>query len=212
MPLVPLQLPQQLPPLPAEVAEFLADVDRRIEAFQQQHCVPGFVPSDFASAYQVLGFLATHSLARGSQFCEWGSGYGVVTCLSTLVGFASCGIEIEPLLVEQARQLADDYQLPAEFARGSFIPRGAEVQVHCNGVYSWLTTEADTVYETLGLEPQDMDVVFAYPWPDEEGVIEELFVRYGGTGSLLVTYHGGEGIRVQRKIRTRRRTHDRRQV
>ena len=47
-------------------------------------------------------------------------------------------------------------------------------------------------------------MVFAYPWPDEEWVIERLFRRYAAVGAVLVTYHGGEGFRVQRKTRGRR--------
>jgi hypothetical protein len=200
MRLVPLPLLPYRPAIPPDVAEFLAEVDQRIDDFQVQHCVPGFVPSDYSSVYLALSYVASNTLSRGSQFCEWGSGYGVVTCLATMVGFAACGIEIEPLLVEQARRLAADHQLPAEFALGSFIPPGAEPRVHTNGVFCWLTTEADHAYETLGLDVSDLDVVFAYPWPDEEGVIEELFLRYASPGALLVTFHGGQDVRVQRKV------------
>jgi hypothetical protein len=50
-----------------------------------------------------------------------------------------------------------------------------------------------------------MDVVFAYPWPDEESVTGELFDRYAGAGALLVTYHGGDDFRLRRKAARRRR-------
>jgi len=140
-------------------------------------------------------------VARGKQFCEWGSGFGVVACLAAMLDFDACGIEVEAALVDEARQLADDFGLPVAFAQGSFIPQGAEDRVHTGGVYSWMTTEADYAYEELGLEPRDLDVVFAYPWPDEEGVTAELFDRYAGPGAVLATYHGGSDFRVRRKAR-----------
>lgn len=51
----------------------------------------------------------------------------------------------------------------------------------------------------LQREPDDWDVVFAYPWPGEEHVIERLFDRYAAAGALLVTYRTEKGTRVQRK-------------
>jgi hypothetical protein len=136
---------------------------------------------------------------RGRQFCEWGSGFGVVTCLAAMLDFEACGIEIERLLVDQARSLADDFGLSVEFVQGSFVPPGGEDRVHAGGVYSWLTTDGDYAYDDLELSPSDMDLIFAYPWPDEEAVTGELFERYAGIGALLVTYHGGSDFRIRRK-------------
>src|SRR6476661_5898412 len=99
-----------------------------------------------------------------------------------MLDFDACGIEVEEVIVEEDRRLAEDFGLPVEFALGSFIPRGAEDRVHAGGVYSWMATEADYAYEELGLDPRDLDVVFAYTWPDEEGVTVELFERYAGPG------------------------------
>jgi hypothetical protein len=121
-----------------------------------------------------------------------------------MLEFDACGIEVEELLVEQARRLADDFELPAEFIHGSFVPRGAEERVYSRGNYSWLTTESDYAYDELGLEPDDMDVIFAYPWPDEEGVVGDLFERYGGPGAALATYHGGADFRLRRKVARRK--------
>ncbi len=86
------------------------------------------------------------------------------------------------------------------------MPRGAEGRVHAAGTYSWLTTEGDYAYDDLDLEVSDLDVVFAYPWPDEEAVVGELFDRYAGPGAILATYHGGADFRLKRKVgRTKRR-------
>jgi hypothetical protein len=52
----------------------------------------------------------------------------------------------------------------------------------------------------------DLDVVFAYPWPDEEALTAELFDRYAGPGAVLVTFHSGDGFRARRKtVRQARR-------
>jgi len=151
--------------------------------------------------------LAESPLARGQRFCEWGSGFGVVACLAAMLEFDACGIEIDGELVNHARRLADDFELPVEFVHGSFVPPGAEGRVHTGGVYSWLTTEGDHAYEELGLDPDDMDVIFVYPWPDEEGITGELFDRHGGEGAVLLTFHGTDDFRLRRKIgkRSRRR-------
>ena len=182
------------------VRSFLREADLRIERFQIRGCAHAFVPSDYGLAYGVLRALAAGPYSRGRRFCEWGSGFGVVAGLAALLDYDAYGIEIEAELVAEARRLADDFGLPVEFAQGSFVPRGAEARVHAGGTYDWLTTDGDYAYDDLGLDPDDFDVVYAYPWPDEEAVTAAVFERYAGLGAVLVTYHGGEGFRVRRKV------------
>ena len=45
---------------------------------------------------------------------------------------------------------------------------------------AWLTTTGPDGYDELELEPDDFDVVFAYPWPGEEQVIFDLFADTRG--------------------------------
>jgi hypothetical protein len=198
MPLTPLELPPVEPAVPPDVRTFLREAGRRIEHFQRTAHLPAFVPSDFEAAYAVLRALAEADLAPGNLFCEWGSGFGVVACLAAMLDFDACGIEIEGELVDAARRLADDFDLPVEFVRGSFIPRGAGRAAHA-GDFAWLTTEAGNVEEDLGLAPDDFAVIFAYPWPDEERLIEELFTSYAARGAVLVTHHGGDVFHLRRK-------------
>jgi hypothetical protein len=126
-------------------------------------------------------------LAPGSWFCEWGSGFGVVCCLATMLGFDAWGIEICDDLVDAARLLADDFGLPAEFALGSFIPEDEDSTL--DG------------YEEIGLGIDDFDLIFAYPWPSEEHSTAALFHRHARRGALLLTYHGGDEVRLRRKVR-----------
>jgi len=199
MPLVELSLPADRAALPGDVRAFLREADRRIERFRRDRHIPGFVPSDFARAYGVLRALAEGDVTAGTLLCEWGSGFGVVTCLAAMLDFDACGIEIEGELVDAARQLADDFGLPAEFVRGSFIPPESEVCLAAGDGFGWLTTHAGSTDEELGLGPADFDVIFAYPWPDEERVIGALFERHARPGAVLMTYHGCEDLRLRRK-------------
>jgi hypothetical protein len=206
MPLRDLALDVTPRALPADAVRLIREAESRIDCFQSEHLVPAFVPCDYRAAYGVLQALSDGVLARGRRFCEWGSGFGVVVDLAALLDFDAVGIEIEESLVAEARKLADDFDLPVEFVCGSFVPRGAEGRVHSGGTYSWLTTDGDYAYDDLDLEVSDMDVVFAYPWPDEEGIVCDLFDRFAGSGAILATYHGSGEFRLKRKIpRSKRR-------
>ncbi len=205
MALVELDLAIDGPPPPPDVSAFLREAERRIERFQRDCRVPAFVPSDYTGAYRVLRALADSGAAPGSLFCEWGSGFGVVACLAALLDFDAHGIEIEADLVEAARRLADDFDLPVDLVCGSFIPAGSEVRVADGTGYAWLTTSPGRAEEESGLGPADFDVIFAFPWPDEEEVISDLFDRHAAPGSVLVTYHEVQAFRVRRKGRSGRR-------
>ncbi len=129
----------------------------------------------------------------------------MVASLAAMLGYDACGIEIEESLVEESRRLAEDFELPVEFVHGSFVPRGAEDRVHKSGTYSWLTTEGDYAYDDLDSEISDLDVVFAYPWPDEEAVVCDLFEEFAGEGALLATYHSNSEFRLSRKVKSGRK-------
>ncbi len=203
MPLAEVELPIDTSLAPADVLAFLREADRRIEEFQATSSTPGFVPSDYVGAYGVLRSIAATNIAAGSLFCEWGSGFGVVAGLAAMLEFDSYGIEIDEALVAGARGLAADFDLHVEFVRDSFIPFGGEDCADVPLTFAWLTAETGRAEEELGLAVDDFDIIFAYPWPDEEHVIYDLFRRYAGVGALLVTYHGGEGFRLRRKTARR---------
>jgi hypothetical protein len=190
-------------PLPAAVAALLADAKRRLHEFdvEFQASIPAVVPSDFEQAYRALAWIHDTHLATGRRFLEWGSGIGAVTCLASLAGFDAIGIEIEPPLVEIAESLAQDHATDAEFALGSYVPAGAEHLVDILGEVTWLRTDGPDSYADLDLGPDDFDVIFAYPWPGEERVIFDLFQHSAAVGTLLLTYHSQDGLRLNRKLR-----------
>lgn len=203
-----VELTFQRAPLPGNVADFIREAQQRIDDFSESsrtEPIPAFVPSDFVAAYRALEAIDRLGLATGRLFCEWGSGFGVVTGLAALSEFDACGIEIEPLLVEQARRLIEDFYLPCEFACGSFIPDAAEEIALSPSEMAWLATDAPEAYAELQLNVDDFDVIYAYPWPDEQDILGELFDQFASDGALLCTFESPDEVLVRRKVRRRRR-------
>ena len=189
--------------LPPSVAAFLDEAEERIRTFQEElrgATIPAFVPSDFKMVYQALAAVKERNLAPGTLFLEWGSGFGVVAGLAALLGFDSHAIEINHDLMDGAEALSDDFGYQVEFARGTFVPEGGDGYLDQTNEFEWLSPGGACGYESLGLEADDFDVIFAYPWPGEEIVVENLFDRFGAEGALLVTYHGIEELRIRRKV------------
>src|SRR5947207_463559 len=102
MALVELSVPEVGGEVPRGVRAFLAEADRRIEQFLLTARAPAFVPGDYAGAYRVLRAVAEADVARGTRFCEWGSGFGVVTGLAAALDYEAYGIEVEGELVDCA--------------------------------------------------------------------------------------------------------------
>lgn len=208
MALTTVELTLQRGPLPGDVSAFLREAETRIDEFTEATRggpIPAFVPSDHTAAWSALEAIDRLSLATGHLFCEWGSGFGVVTGLAAMLEFDACGIEIEPVLVEQSRRLIDDFDLPCEFACGSFIPDDAEEIALSSTELFWLTTDGPDAYDQLELNVDDFDVIYAYPWPDEQDILGELFDRFAAEGALLCTFESPDEVLVRRKIRRRRR-------
>jgi hypothetical protein len=192
--------------VPADVEVFLGEANRRMEAFVEERVrqpIHAFVASDYRQAYLTLREIRRHNMAPGTFFCEWGSGLGAVTCLAAMLGFRSVGIEIERELVRRSVRLASDHDLSPEFYEGSFIPTGGDSFADGVEEFSWLETRGADAHEDMGLDPEDFDVIFAYPWPGEEKVVFEMFEHYASDGALLVTYHGIDALKIQRKVSER---------
>ncbi len=207
MPLVDIDISINGSVLPDDVVDFLREADLRVSQFVKNSPVrvTGFVPSNFVTVYQALRAITEANLASGTSLCEWGSGFGVVASLAAMLEFKVCGIEIERGLVDASRRLADDFGLPVEFVHGSFVPSGAEADVEealadTSAEYFWLATDADDAYDELGLGPHGFDVVFAYPWPGEECLIEVLFEKYAAEEALLLTYNQYNSVRLRLKV------------
>jgi len=187
-------------PLPADIQRLIDDADKRIDELIEARLdrpLTGFVPCEFGPVYNVLKTLATTMDPR--CFVEWGSGFGVVTMMAKRLGFDAAGIEIEPDLVQAAEELARDHKINAEFVSGSFVPRAAQSLIDEVDWPNWLECGGVDGHDLLDLDPRDVDLVFAYPWPGESHVIESIFDMICESGSMLLTWNGIEEIRLLRK-------------
>jgi hypothetical protein len=186
--------------LSPRVGALIREAERRAAAIAERGTRPGFVCSDFERVSRALHAIRDANLATGDLCCEWGSGLGVVAMLTALEGFHACGIEIDPLLVDEANALAEESGLDVEFVCGTFVPPGGEHLTDVEQEFGWLSAGGQCGHELLGIEPDELDLVFAYPWPGEEQVVEDLFERFAADDALLLTFHGLEDLRLQRKV------------
>jgi len=204
MTLIDVECRAPLSPVPdSAMTSFLDDANGRIEDFirrrQTTDPIPSFVVCDFIMVLGTLEQVVDQRLATGSRFCEWGAGFGVVTGIAAMLGMESFGIEIHRDLVDEATSLLEDHHLEATIAHGSLIPDDGDAIVDALAQQAWLLTGESSGYDELDLEPDDFDVFFAYPWPGDEELIDQLFDKFAATGALLLTYHGINEMRLQRK-------------
>ncbi|MFK8113784.1 MAG: hypothetical protein AB8B91_16395 [Rubripirellula sp.] len=185
-----------------EAAEELIDTaNERIESFmlRDQSVIENFVNCDFHLVAHALEWIHANHLLTGSRFCELGSGFGVAAMLAALGGMEAVGIEIETTLVAESNQLADDLQIQANFYAGSFVPRGSTELFDLAMDIKHVDTEEGDVYGEIGLEMDDFDLFFAFPWPGEHPFFEAVFHAGAPDGALLLTYRGRDGMNLVRK-------------
>lgn len=202
MPVVPLEIEPVLGPLPPDVAGFLADADARIDVFFEERKRErrlGFFPSDYELAFRTLS--AVRVLDRDARrLCEWGSGFGVVAGLGVLLGYEAHGIEINSDLISASRRLLGDHDLDAVILEGSFIPEDYARTERMSTFETMTVLSGAEVYADADIDIDDFDVIFAYPWPDEEPQYCDLFDQFADYGAVLLTYSMLEGMRVYRKV------------
>ena len=158
-----------------------------------------FVGSELPTVDRVLSRIQAEGLARGPVFCEWGSGLGGVCGVAALNGFTPLGIEIRRSFVDSARALAENLDLPMVFAEGTYLLPGDEDSVGQTPVHTELTFNT-RAWDELDLAPKNCDVIFAYPWPGEESIVDSIFLRRACPDALLLTYHDFNRVLVQRKL------------
>lgn len=178
------------------------DANERVTEFTRRHqpTIPNFVVCDFALVDAGLAWIGDQGLSCGDRFCEWGCGFGVVAMLAALRDWQSCGIEVEPVLVDEARRLAEDHDIEADFSVGSFIPEGGEDLLEFFEDINHIDTDCPSGYDDLDFGIEDFDLFFAFPWPGEHRYWESVFDHFAADGAMLLTYHGIESLKLQRKI------------
>lgn len=151
------------------------------------------VCSDYPAAFAALVALPE----KDGLFLEWGSGFGVITLMAAYLGFDACGIERDSDLVAMAEDLASRHGLEASFAPGTFFPDGSDVDPFRDD-----PTRVDEIdedgYQLLDRDLSEFDVIYAYPWPNEEELFLDLFERGAKAGATLLFNLGPDGI--QRRV------------
>lgn len=166
-------------PVPRFVDCLIRDAGDRAEEWGERAGRGRFVPGDCRYAYQVMQWLlVTRRVDRKAAFLEWGSGQGVVAILAALLGYAAQGVEIDPALVRESRELARRYDAPAHFAHGSYKPNATRLKV---------------------FTAENKAVVYVYPWPGEEVGFFRRFNETAAAGAFLLMCLGPEDIRVFRR-------------
>jgi len=148
--------------LPSGVDTFLRAGQRLIDQVGNDY--PDFIESDYVQVYQLLRGL---QLPARTRFVEWGSGFGVVTGLAALLGWEATGIEVDPEMATYARDLLQEYDVPAHIV--------------CDDVY---TSPSNA----------DADLIFSYPWPNLVEPTKEYFRLHAGANARLFLYEGPEDL------------------
>jgi hypothetical protein len=130
--------------------------------------------------------------------CQAKREFRVITIMASSLGFDACGIEIESQLVNLARGLAEKYGPQARFATGNFIPDDYEWSPEYGDGDFRTASEATSGYEELDMELRDFDLVYAYPWPDEQPMYRDIMQQCGGRNSLYLGYDAREGTILSR--------------
>lgn len=201
MPLVPLELTLDPAPLPPAASELLAAAAPRIDAFlaDPKHRASTYVPCDHELVFAGLRALrADRSI--GHRFCEWGSGFGVVTGIAALLGFDATGIEVDRELVAASRELLAERSLRAQICHGSFVPDAYAARERLSDLETRTVLSAGDAYGDMDRDLDDFDVVYAYPWPTEEEQYCDVFRRHADHGAVLLTFSRAEGLRAYRKV------------
>jgi hypothetical protein len=83
---------------------------------------------------------------------------------------------------------------------GSFVPPGSDRLLDRAELSTRTVLQSDDAYDRLERDLDEFDVVFAYPWPEEEKLYRKLFLRHAAEGAVLVVYGQLDGVRALRKV------------
>jgi len=197
-------------PLPKQVKNFLTEAESRIDKLfdtEKNRKVPRFIPSNAELVYKHLSAIVSGDFCLGNNYCEWGSGYGVGSCLASMLGFNSFGIEIEPSLVTASKALAKKTHIDVTIIESDYMPEGFECYEGSGGAelirpenYVCGTNEhLDVSYEGMEINLDEVDVFFVYPWPGEQEFMLEFFQAIAADGALFLVYLGDDDFVLYRK-------------
>ena len=196
------------------VARLIATCSRGWERFfadHDDHQAPRFVPSVPERVWAVLAEVTRRQLPPTRVFCEWGSGFGTATCLAALLGYEAYGLEIDEEWVRLSRAIARRLGMPVTMLCTSLFPAGYAASAGGDGAalvtpasvsahHDTAETRGPPRYAGMEIAIADIGLFFAYPWPEERELMQELFEAVARAGAILAVYHTDTDIRVFRKV------------
>jgi hypothetical protein len=162
-----------------------------------------FIPSEFDLVHDALAELRPRFGRGRCNLLEWGSGFGVVGGLGSLLGYTAYGVEREEPLVRQARALMRDFDLPVVFGQGDYVPESLGV-VHGDGGHAVelipperpVAHPGGPAYTQMRFLPEEADLIFVYPWPSEVEFVKDLFAHVAKSDAVLLQYLGIEEMQA----------------
>ena len=164
----------------------------------------GFVQSDYTTVYAALQAVLGTPGSACRSFCEWGSGLGVVTSLASMLELSALWDRDRPEAGGSGRRVGSRFRTGCRVHSWQLHPapggsdRRTGLRRQC-GRDVLARDEHDNAYDELGLDVDDFDLIFAYPWPGEQQVVEQLFDRFAARGALLLLYDQFDSVRLLRK-------------
>lgn len=177
MSVLPLSIDIPAARLPRHVEVLLHETSESLEDWERSRADHSFIPADYVLIYDALCALRKQ-MPDQPRFLEWGSGLGIVGLLAASLGWQAEGIEIDSDLVSESKHFSKIFDLPVRIREGSFFPQDDNVVEH--------------LQEICG----KCDLIYVYPWPDQELEIFDLFDRLARPGCMLLTYYGIEDVRI----------------
>jgi hypothetical protein len=197
---------------PAEITAFLTEAEKRIDHLfdtEQNKRVPRFIPSDPLALYRALHHVTLNDLPLGRVFCEWGSGFGIATCIASMLGYEAFGIEIESSLASASEELAAENGIDITILNTSYIPEGFESYAAVGGEELVLPENFSDrgegfdqvpIYEGMPYTTDEIDLFFVYPWPGEQEFMQQLFEAVATEGAILITYLEDGEVSILQKV------------
>jgi hypothetical protein len=193
--------------VPGSVARLITTCSRGWERFFADHDdpAPRFVPSVPEIVFAALQEVTEQHLPPNRIFCEWGSGFATATCMAALLGYKAYGIEIEAELVSLSRAIARRLRVPVEIICTSMFPKGYG---SISGVGRAELVKPESFshhhqkplrYDGMDIDIADIGLFFAYPWPEERELMQELFDAVAAAEAILVAYYTDRNVCVFRK-------------
>ena len=170
------------------------EVDDLWERSQTADGFHAYVSADYEAVLRSLVQLRGQAVT----FLEWGSGLGVVTIMASRLGFEAYGIENEPELVDHAHAFGERYAPAARFVCGNFFPSEFEWNPGQGEIEVRTALHSAAAYEPMGKKLSDFDLVYAYPWPEEHQLYQNVMRECGAPKSLFLTYDVRRGMELHR--------------